>query len=234
MTESASTPRLRATFAIYLALVAATPLVGPREIPFVWSHLLAIAGFVCVTLACLGRIWCSLYIAGHKDEVLVVSGPYAHCRHPLYSLSILGALGLGFASQSLLLGAVVVLLVAGLVIYAAVRGGVLVADPRMGRSELSAAGLSPSALPFDPAIGSSAASTRSVRVSRWPSRATTRSCPQRDARQRIAASPSTSRDAPDRAGFSPRAMYVSCAPPRPKKSLLARHPRQQQFCIFLR
>jgi len=119
MTESASTPRLRATFAIYLALVAATPLVGPREIPFVWSHLLAIAGFVCVTLACLGRIWCSLYIAGHKDEVLVVSGPYAHCRHPLYSLSILGALGLGFASQSLLLGAVVVLLVAGLVIYAA-------------------------------------------------------------------------------------------------------------------
>src|SRR6188768_1719311 len=112
MTESASTPRLRATFAIYLALVAATPLVGPREIPFVWSHLLAIAGFVCVTLACLGRIWCSLYIAGHKDEVLVVSGPYAHCRHPLYSLSILGALGLGFASQSLLL-------VAGLVVYAA-------------------------------------------------------------------------------------------------------------------
>jgi uncharacterized membrane protein YphA (DoxX/SURF4 family) len=52
-----------------------------------------------------------------------------------------------------------VLVSAGLVIYAAVRGGVLVADPRMGRSELSAAGLSPSALPFDPAIGSSAAST---------------------------------------------------------------------------
>jgi len=119
MTESASTPRLRATFAIYLALVAATPLVGPREIASGLGHLLGIAGFACVTLACLGRIWCSLFIAGHKDETLVTSGPYAYCRHPLYSFSIVGALGLGLASKSLLLGALVVLFVAGLLTYAA-------------------------------------------------------------------------------------------------------------------
>lgn len=119
MTESASTPRLRATFAIYLALVAATPLVGPRAMGLGWSLLFGIAGFVCVTLACLGRIWSSLFIAGHKDEVLVTSGPYSHCRHPLYSFSILGALGLGLASRSLLLCGLVVLLVAGLVVYAA-------------------------------------------------------------------------------------------------------------------
>jgi protein-S-isoprenylcysteine O-methyltransferase Ste14 len=119
MTESASTPRLRATFAIYLCLVAATPLVGPREMAPGLGYLLGIAGFACVTLACLGRIWCSLFIAGHKDETLVTSGPFAYCRHPLYSFSILGALGMGFASKSLLLGAAVVLLVAGLVTYAA-------------------------------------------------------------------------------------------------------------------
>jgi len=119
MTESASTPRLRATFAIYLALVAATPLVGPREMAPGLSNLLGIAGFACVTLACLGRIWCSLFIAGHKDETLVTNGPYACCRHPLYSFSIVGALGLGLASKSLLLGALTVLFVAGLVTYAA-------------------------------------------------------------------------------------------------------------------
>ena len=119
MTESASTPRLRTTFAIYLALVAATPLVGPREIASGLGHLLGIAGFACVTLACLGRIWCSLFIAGHKDETLVTSGPYAYCRHPLYSFSIVGALGLGLASKSLLLGLLVVLFVAGLLTYAA-------------------------------------------------------------------------------------------------------------------
>jgi protein-S-isoprenylcysteine O-methyltransferase Ste14 len=119
MTESASTPRLRATFAIYLALVAATPVVGPREMAVGLSHFLGIAGFAFVAAACLGRIWCSLFIAGHKDEVLVTSGPYAHCRHPLYSFSIVGALGLGLASKSLLLGTAVVLLIAGLVTYAA-------------------------------------------------------------------------------------------------------------------
>jgi protein-S-isoprenylcysteine O-methyltransferase Ste14 len=119
MTESASTPRLRATFATYLALVAATAVVGPREIAVGVSFVAGILGFICVAVACLGRIWCSVFIAGHKDEVLVTTGPYAHCRHPLYSFSILGALGLGLASKSPLLCAAVVLVIAGLVAYAA-------------------------------------------------------------------------------------------------------------------
>lgn len=119
MTESASTPRLRATFAIYLALLAATAVVGPREIPVGWHYLAGLAGFLLVAFACLGRIWCSLFIAGHKDEVLVTTGPYAHCRHPLYSFSILGALGLGLTSRSALLCILVVALIAALLIYAA-------------------------------------------------------------------------------------------------------------------
>jgi protein-S-isoprenylcysteine O-methyltransferase Ste14 len=119
MTESASTPRLRATFATYLALVAATTVVGPTEIPLAWDYLAGIVGFVCVALACLGRIWCSMFIAGHKDEMLVTTGPYGACRHPLYAFSILGALGLGLASKSLLLAMGVVVVVSALLIYAA-------------------------------------------------------------------------------------------------------------------
>ena len=119
MTESASTPRLRATFAIYLALIAATAVVGPREVPLSWHYATGAVGFLCVALACLGRIWCSLFIAGHKDEVLVTSGPYARCRHPLYSLSILGAFGLGLTSRSVLLCVAVVILITALVVYAA-------------------------------------------------------------------------------------------------------------------
>jgi protein-S-isoprenylcysteine O-methyltransferase Ste14 len=119
MTESASTSRLRATFATYVALVAATAVVGPREIAVGVSYLVGILGFICVAVACLGRIWCSLFIAGYKDEVLVTTGPYAHCRHPLYSFSIVGALGLGLASKSPLLCAAVVVVIAGLVAYAA-------------------------------------------------------------------------------------------------------------------
>jgi protein-S-isoprenylcysteine O-methyltransferase Ste14 len=119
MTDSASTPRLRATFAIYLALIAATAVVGPREIPAGWHYLASLAGFLLVAFACLGRIWCSLFIAGHKDEVLVTTGPYALCRHPLYSFSVLGALGLGLTSRSALLCILVVALIAALLIYAA-------------------------------------------------------------------------------------------------------------------
>jgi len=78
MTESASTPRLRATFAIYLSLVAATPLVGPREMASGLSYLLSVVGFICVAVACLGRIWCSLFIAGHKGETLVTSHTFAY------------------------------------------------------------------------------------------------------------------------------------------------------------
>jgi protein-S-isoprenylcysteine O-methyltransferase Ste14 len=119
MTDSASTPRLRTTFAIYVALVAATAIIGPREIPAGWNYLAGAAGFICVALACLGRIWCSVFIAGHKDEKLITTGPFALCRHPLYALSILGAFGLGLTSRSVLLCAATVVLVAALVVYAA-------------------------------------------------------------------------------------------------------------------
>jgi protein-S-isoprenylcysteine O-methyltransferase Ste14 len=119
MTDSASTPRLRATFATYLALVAATAVVGPQQLAPALDYAAGILGFALVAVACLGRIWCSVYIAGHKDEVLVTTGPFARCRHPLYSFSILGALGLGLTSRSPLLCVAVLAVIAGLVIYAA-------------------------------------------------------------------------------------------------------------------
>jgi protein-S-isoprenylcysteine O-methyltransferase Ste14 len=119
MTESASTPRLRATFAIYIGLVAATAIVGPREVGAGAYYTTGIAGFLCVALACLGRIWCSVFIAGHKDELLVTRGPYSLLRHPLYAFSMLGALGLGLTSRSWLLAITVIVLIAALVVYAA-------------------------------------------------------------------------------------------------------------------
>jgi protein-S-isoprenylcysteine O-methyltransferase Ste14 len=119
MTESASTPRLRATFAIYVALVAATAVWGPREVGAAVHYATGVAGFLCVALACLGRVWISVFIAGHKDESLVTTGPYGRLRHPLYACSVLGALGLGLTTRSFLLCASVVVLIAALVVYAA-------------------------------------------------------------------------------------------------------------------
>jgi protein-S-isoprenylcysteine O-methyltransferase Ste14 len=119
LTESASTPRLRATFAIYLALVAASAVIGPDAVSDTWYYLSGIAGFLCVALACLGRLWSSVFIAGHKDVELVTTGPYARCRHPLYACSMLGALGLGLTTRSVLLCVIVVVMIVALVVYAA-------------------------------------------------------------------------------------------------------------------
>lgn len=119
MTESASTPRLRATFAIYLGLIAATAVWGPHSLAPAANVAAGVAGFLCVALACLGRLWSSVFIAGHKDETLVTAGPYARLRHPLYACSVLGALGLGLTSRSALLCGIVVVLIAALVVYAA-------------------------------------------------------------------------------------------------------------------
>ena len=119
MTDSASTPRLRITFAIFLALIGASAFVGPRELPGWHYYGMSAAGFVLVTLACLGRIWCSVFIAGHKDAELVTTGPYARCRHPLYACSMLGALGLGLSSKSWLLCLITVLMITALLMYAA-------------------------------------------------------------------------------------------------------------------
>jgi len=114
-----STPRLRATYAIYLALIVATAVVGPRTVSEIGYYVSGALGYVLVSLACLGRLWASVFIAGHKDSKLVTTGPYAACRHPLYACSMLGALGLGLTTRSVLLCAIVVILIAALVIYAA-------------------------------------------------------------------------------------------------------------------
>ncbi len=53
-----------------------------------------------VGIAAIGRLWCSLYIAGKKHGNLVVEGPYSLCRNPLYLFSFLGAVGLGLGSET--------------------------------------------------------------------------------------------------------------------------------------
>ncbi len=69
----------------------------------VWDRLLASAGLVLLIAAMGGRIWASAYIAGRKDQTLVTDGPYRMVRNPLYSFSLIGFIGAGFAFESLVL-----------------------------------------------------------------------------------------------------------------------------------
>jgi protein-S-isoprenylcysteine O-methyltransferase Ste14 len=112
MTRSPSTPRLRLTLLWYLLVIV---LVAISERPWSahWSgQWAALAGLLLVAVAALGRIWCSVFIAGHKDEELVTIGPYSLCRNPLYGLSMLAGVGIGLASRSVILLAVTIALLA--------------------------------------------------------------------------------------------------------------------------
>lgn len=82
------------------------------------STLVFLFGLVLVGVATVGRLWCSLYISGHKNTELITAGPYSLSRNPLYFFSLLGFAGIGFASETFSLG--LVLAAAMLVGYPAV------------------------------------------------------------------------------------------------------------------
>jgi protein-S-isoprenylcysteine O-methyltransferase Ste14 len=89
-----------------MAVIVCIVLVALTERPTftgLASGLAGFLGFVLVALAALGRFWTSLFIAGRKDAALVQVGPYAACRHPLYLLSLIGMIGLGLATRSIVL-----------------------------------------------------------------------------------------------------------------------------------
>lgn len=119
MTTSVSTPRLRVTLLWYLALVCLAALTRPAPLPAPLAGIIDAVALLLVATASLGRIWCSVFIAGRKDVELVTTGPYALCRHPLYTLSMIGGVGLGLATHSLLLTAATLLVLGTLFTRAA-------------------------------------------------------------------------------------------------------------------
>jgi len=73
-----------------LLALAALFLTEPSWAVRAETHLmLERLGIMLLAAGVLGRLWCTLYIAGKKSKALVTTGPYALCRHPLYLFSLL-------------------------------------------------------------------------------------------------------------------------------------------------
>jgi len=65
-------------------------------------------------VACLGRVWCIMYIGGQKNTSVVSAGPYSVVRNPLYVFSFVGALGLALMTQSIIITALLLIFFVGI------------------------------------------------------------------------------------------------------------------------
>lgn len=87
----------------WLAFAVTTKASGFQTVPY---EMIEMAGFLLIFAAALGRLWCSLYIAGRKDRELCTSGPYSLSRNPLYFFSLVGLVGVCLVAQNILLAVI--------------------------------------------------------------------------------------------------------------------------------
>lgn len=131
MSSSPSTPRLRITLALLVAVLALVAVSERRWATGLAGVALQLVGLAGIACAALGRVWASVFIAGFKDQALVRTGPYSALRHPLYLLSLLAAFGIGLATRSLAI-TLALLAVLGAIHAAAARREEAVLEDRHG------------------------------------------------------------------------------------------------------
>ncbi len=79
---------------------------APQLLPNWVDDIIELVGLILLGTAAFGRVWCLVYVAGKKDNVLVRQGPYSVVRNPLYVFSFIGVVGLGLAVENPLLSVV--------------------------------------------------------------------------------------------------------------------------------
>jgi protein-S-isoprenylcysteine O-methyltransferase Ste14 len=60
-------------------------------------------GYFMVAICVIGRVYCTAFLGGHKNATLITYGPFSICRNPLYAFSFIGAVGIAFISNHLIL-----------------------------------------------------------------------------------------------------------------------------------
>ena len=59
-------------------------------------------GFFLVVFGALGRLYCTVFLGGHKSKKIIDYGPFSIVRNPLYIFSFICVIGLGLISNNIL------------------------------------------------------------------------------------------------------------------------------------
>lgn len=95
--------RIFAVIVVALLLVSQPWLAGSGlQMLMVWL------GYALVVIGAMGRVYCSAFIGGRKNDVVVREGPFAVVRNPLYVFSFIAMVGIGLQSGMIAILAILV------------------------------------------------------------------------------------------------------------------------------
>ncbi|MFW0776640.1 MAG: methyltransferase family protein [Rickettsiales bacterium] len=84
-------------FGIIVLLLVSQPLMEAGS--FMREAMLWI-GYALVPIGAMGRVFCSVFIGGRKNDVVVRDGVFSVVRNPLYVFSFIATVGIGLQSGS--------------------------------------------------------------------------------------------------------------------------------------
>lgn len=67
-----------------------------------------ISGLILLSICSLGRLWALMYLTGYKSNRIITEGPFSMVRHPLYVFTFIGTVGIGLASENVLVLLVII------------------------------------------------------------------------------------------------------------------------------
>jgi protein-S-isoprenylcysteine O-methyltransferase Ste14 len=102
--------RIFAVLAVALVLVSEPMRIQDPIIHLIMRWI----GYVLVMIGAFGRVYCSAFIGGRKNDEVVRAGPFSVVRNPLYVFSFIAVLGVGLESCMV---SMLVLLAGAFVLY---------------------------------------------------------------------------------------------------------------------
>lgn len=105
-------PLSKAVVGLILLLIVFTASRWQLSTVSIWA--IDSVALLLLLIACLGRVWCIMYIGGQKNHSVVSAGPYSMVRNPLYVFSFFGAIGIALMTHSIVIAALLLIFYVGI------------------------------------------------------------------------------------------------------------------------